>query len=124
MSTVAAIAGRRIDAPGTKPARFPISAVASVKSAVKRLLEARGTRVAVAAAACGADILALKLQDSNRCAALPPHSRHFSNSSTLMTLMAQRAPLRSPCSKVRYAPSKPSPLGTDTTRPSNPVPLV
>jgi hypothetical protein len=59
-SAVAALAGRRIDAPDTKEARFP--AVEEARVAGKLLARFRAERVAalVCAAACGADILALE----------------------------------------------------------------
>jgi hypothetical protein len=59
-SRVAAIAGRRIDAPDAKAPRFPSSAASEVKTAVQRLLRDHDIRLVVASAACGADILALE----------------------------------------------------------------
>jgi hypothetical protein len=57
--TVAAVAGRRVDAPGA-PARFPAGAVPVVAAAVKAFLAGHGVVAVVASAACGADIVALE----------------------------------------------------------------
>ncbi len=54
-----ALAGRRIDAPGAAPARFPPSAVPAVRAALRTLFEAEGARALVCSAACGADLVAL-----------------------------------------------------------------
>jgi tetratricopeptide (TPR) repeat protein len=62
---VAAIAGRRIDAPGADPSRFPPSAAAVVKAGVARLLKKHEVGTLVASAACGADILALEAAEEN-----------------------------------------------------------
>ena len=59
-TNVAAIAGRRIDAPTTEVARFPAELAPAVKAAAKRLFSDRGIGFVVASAACGADILALE----------------------------------------------------------------
>src|SRR5882724_2948279 len=58
---VAAIAGRRIDAPDTKDSRFPGRVAPRVSADVARHLVDRGIGVVVASAACGADILALEV---------------------------------------------------------------
>jgi hypothetical protein len=56
---IAALAGRRIDAPGTTSPRFPVARIESVQSRIRQCLEAGGVRVLVCAAACGADLVAL-----------------------------------------------------------------
>jgi hypothetical protein len=57
---VVAVAGRRVDAPGSVPERFPASAMIAVKCSVKTFLDDHGGVAVVASAACGADILALE----------------------------------------------------------------
>lgn len=58
--TVAAVAGRRIDAPDTDEPRFPEAAVSRVASEVTTFFANRGIRTVVASAACGADLVALE----------------------------------------------------------------
>jgi hypothetical protein len=57
---VVALAGRRIDAAGTHPPRFPSEAVATVRQRLVDLLSENGTVALVCSAACGADLLALE----------------------------------------------------------------
>lgn len=57
---VIALAGRRIDAPGTPPV-FPLARVSVVRSAVAARLDSLGATVIVSSAACGADLLALDI---------------------------------------------------------------
>ncbi|HEV8548914.1 MAG TPA: patatin-like phospholipase family protein [Polyangiaceae bacterium] len=57
---VAAVAGRRIDAEGATPARFPSAAVPLVHGDVTRLYVEHEIGTVVASAACGADIVALE----------------------------------------------------------------
>ncbi len=56
---IAALAGRRIDAPNAKIPRFPTGCIGVVRRRIRQRLEADGIRVLVCAAACGADLLAL-----------------------------------------------------------------
>jgi hypothetical protein len=58
--TVAAVAGRRVDAPDSAAPRFPAQAVPRVAEAVKKLLAEHHVVAVVASAACGADIVALE----------------------------------------------------------------
>lgn len=58
--TVAAVAGRRIDAPDADEPRFPESAVPRVASEVTTFFANHGLRTVVASAACGADLVALE----------------------------------------------------------------
>lgn len=60
-STVAAVAGRRIDAPNTSVSSFAPGAVGRVAAEVKRLFARHNVEVVVASAACGADIVALEV---------------------------------------------------------------
>jgi hypothetical protein len=55
---VVALAGRRIDAPGAHPARFPEGNAALVREHIRELLIAHKASAVVSAAACGADLLA------------------------------------------------------------------
>jgi len=61
MATVVVLAGRRVDAPGTTPARFPEAELERVRSAIGQWLEGMGATTLVCAAACGADLLALEV---------------------------------------------------------------
>jgi hypothetical protein len=56
---VIALAGRRIDAPETKPARFPLQNVPIVRERLAALLAAEHAEALVCSAACGADLIAL-----------------------------------------------------------------
>lgn len=56
--TVAALAGRRVDAPGARP-RFPSANLLQVRASIQQELERLGVRTLVCSAACGADLLAL-----------------------------------------------------------------
>jgi hypothetical protein len=58
--TVVALSGRRIDAPGTTPPRFPAANVDAVRGRIRAALERLGAEVLVCSAACGADQLALE----------------------------------------------------------------
>ena len=56
---IIALAGRRVDAKGAAPARFPLQNVDQVRERIRQaLLDAKATGL-VASAACGADLLAL-----------------------------------------------------------------
>jgi hypothetical protein len=56
---VAALAGRRIDAPNAKEPRFPLENVPGVRLAISELLEKERVAFLICSAACGADLLAL-----------------------------------------------------------------
>jgi hypothetical protein len=56
---VIALAGRRIDAPETKSARFPLKNVPIVQERLAALLAAENAEALVCSAACGADLIAL-----------------------------------------------------------------
>jgi hypothetical protein len=56
---IAALAGRRIDAPGADVERFPAGHEADVRGRIGQLLADRHVTVLVCAAACGADLVAL-----------------------------------------------------------------
>jgi hypothetical protein len=57
---VIALAGRRIDGPGTDPPRFPLDHVPLVRRRIADLLSAEHTEALVCSAACGADLIALE----------------------------------------------------------------
>jgi hypothetical protein len=57
---VVALAGRRIDAPGADPPRFPPERVPAVRQRLLDMLAAERTAVLVCSAACGADLVALE----------------------------------------------------------------
>ena len=59
VSAVAALAGRRIDAPDAKEARFPPANVARVRERIAAALREHDVVALVASAACGADLIAL-----------------------------------------------------------------
>ena len=58
--TVVALAGRRIDAPGADPPRFPPERVPAVRQRLVDMLAAEQAAVLVCSAACGADLVALR----------------------------------------------------------------
>jgi hypothetical protein len=58
---IIALAGRRIDAPGAKAIRFPLSKVGEVKEKLKALFISIKPKALVCSAACGADLLALQV---------------------------------------------------------------
>ncbi len=57
---VVALAGRRVDAPGTQPPRFPPGNVPLVRKRVAQLLTEERAAALVCSAACGADLVALE----------------------------------------------------------------
>jgi hypothetical protein len=56
---VIALAGRRIDAPETKPARFPLKSMPIVRERLAAMLAGEHAEALVCSAACGADLIAL-----------------------------------------------------------------
>jgi hypothetical protein len=58
--TVVALAGRRIDAKGATPARFPLAQAKLVENRLETLLRTAHPTALVCSAACGADLLALE----------------------------------------------------------------
>jgi hypothetical protein len=56
--TIIALAGRRIDAVGADPPRFPLGAVDEVRQRVHALLQRSAATWLVSSAACGADLVA------------------------------------------------------------------
>lgn len=59
LTTVAALAGRRIDAVDADAIRFPLSRAPAIRSALTEALSRRKVGKLVCSAACGADLLAL-----------------------------------------------------------------
>src|SRR5215470_3541611 len=57
---IVALAGRRVDEPGTNEKRFSPDNAESVKERIRDFLKAEKVSALVSAAACGADILALE----------------------------------------------------------------
>ena len=60
---IIALAGRRIDAPGTNPGRFPLAHVESVKNKLVTWLRLAHATQLVCSGACGADLVALQAAD-------------------------------------------------------------
>jgi hypothetical protein len=58
---VAALAGRRIDAPDVSPPRFPVRQERVVQQRIRELFERLRATGLVSSAACGADIVALEI---------------------------------------------------------------
>ncbi|MCI0598442.1 MAG: hypothetical protein L0Y60_02805 [Beijerinckiaceae bacterium] len=58
---IVAAAGRRIDPESAEARRFPFEQVPRVEGELRRLFEEIGVSVLVTSAACGADLLALKI---------------------------------------------------------------
>jgi len=61
---IVALAGRRVDADGASPPRFPGSNVDMVAHALRHLFEREQATALVSSAACGADLLALREADA------------------------------------------------------------
>jgi hypothetical protein len=61
MSIVVVLAGRRVDAPGAVPERFPASQLTRVEASIEGWLRDAGASTLVCAAACGADLVALEV---------------------------------------------------------------
>lgn len=57
---IVAVAGRRIDAPGAQPPRFPLARRAQVRRTITMALRRMGATTVVSSAACGADLLTLE----------------------------------------------------------------
>ncbi len=57
---IIALAGRRIDAPGADPVRFPLANQKLVRERIKQFLIVKDASALVTSAACGADLLALE----------------------------------------------------------------
>lgn len=57
---IVAVAGRRIDAPGAQPPRFPLARRAQVRRSITAALRRMGATAVVSSAACGADLLTLE----------------------------------------------------------------
>jgi hypothetical protein len=77
---IIALAGRRIDAPGTEVTRFPLENVRLVQKRIRELFVELDAEVLVSSAACGADLLAIgeadRLGMSYRIV-LPFEASHF-----------------------------------------------
>jgi hypothetical protein len=61
---VIALAGRRIDAAGAAPARFPPENMRLVEERLRRLLESETVSAVVSSAACGADLMAQSIAET------------------------------------------------------------
>lgn len=57
---IVAVAGRRIDAPGAQPPRFPLARRQQTARNIAKALDRLQTTTVVCAAACGADLLTLQ----------------------------------------------------------------
>jgi hypothetical protein len=57
---VVALAGRRVDAPGAEPPRFPLENVPLVRGRIAELLAGEAAVALVCSGACGADLVALE----------------------------------------------------------------
>lgn len=82
----AALAGRRIDAIGAQPARFPLANSAVVRAKILSLIQEEAIALLVCSAACGADLLALDaaLELGIRCRVVIPCSpTEFRSSSVI-----------------------------------------
>src|SRR5512132_2440642 len=56
---IIAVAGRRIDAEGASPARFPLKNVALVRQRLEEVFSRETATAVVSSGACGADLVAL-----------------------------------------------------------------
>jgi hypothetical protein len=59
-AAVIALAGRRIDAPGSDPPRFPLDKVPTARRRLAKLMSVEDVTALVCSAACGADLVALE----------------------------------------------------------------
>jgi hypothetical protein len=85
-NAVIALAGRRIDAPGTDPTRFPLENVSIVRERLAALFSAEHAKALVCSAACGADLIALeeaKRFGLRRRIVLPLPPKRFRDSSVI-----------------------------------------
>lgn len=83
---VIALAGRRIDAAGAVPERFPLSNLPRVEARLRRELQHVGARAIVCSAACGADLIALSIAGEMRLrrrAILPFDAARFRETSVV-----------------------------------------
>src|SRR5271170_984773 len=81
---IIALAGRRIDAPGATPSRFPLENAGDVKRRLRELFEKRSATALVSSAACGADLIAQQeatILGMRRRIVLPFNRERFRNSS-------------------------------------------
>jgi len=81
---VIALAGRRIDAPGTAPPRFPLENVPLVRRRISAFLSSEHAEALVCSAACGADLVALEEAERlglRRRIVLPFPSKRFCETS-------------------------------------------
>lgn len=60
IAAIVGVAGRRTDAPGSTPERFPLRNLDRVRHAIAAVLAELPTPVTIASAACGTDLLALE----------------------------------------------------------------
>ena len=78
------LAGRRPDAPGTDPPRFPLNAVDAVEARLRAVMTAENIEALVASGACGVDLIAHTLADEmgmRRRMVLPFGSARFRSES-------------------------------------------
>ena len=83
---VVALAGRRVDAAGTQPPRFPLENVPLVRERLAELLAGEGAAALVCSGACGADLVALEEAERlelRRRIVLPFASERFRETSVL-----------------------------------------
>jgi len=84
LPAVVALAGRRIDAPGAQPARFPLANVERVTVRLAAGFRRVGAVALVCSAACGADLIALDVaaaQGLRRRIVLPFEASRFAETS-------------------------------------------
>ena len=85
-SRVAALAGRRIDAPNAKDVQFPLDHVRDVERQLRRRFVDDSIGILVCSAACGADLVALQIATGmgiDRTIVLPFEARRFLQTSVL-----------------------------------------
>ena len=81
---IIALAGRRIDAPGATPPRFPLENAGEVKRRLRELFVKESATALVSSAACGADLIAQQeatILGMRRRIVLPFNRERFRNSS-------------------------------------------
>lgn len=85
-TSIIALAGRRIDAPGTTPPRFPLSKVEEVRSRLEGAFAQLHAVALICSGACGADLIALEAAEQlgmRRRIVLPFAPERFRKSSVV-----------------------------------------
>lgn len=103
---IAALAGRRIDAPDADKKRFPLAIKETVYARILDLFHKHAVKILVSSAACGADLPAHKAARESgieRCVILPFEREKFRKTSVTDRLGNWGKPFDEICSETRPA---------------------